>query len=295
MAQRKLDLGWLRVFEAVGRLGSLTGAAAELGMSQPAVSYQIRRIEEQLGVPLLRRMHRGSALSEAGERLQRAVHAGVSALDEAVADIARRSRKPVIRVFTDYGFAAFWLMPRVAAFRREHPQVEVHVIASQGLDEQLEETADATVLFGERRDFADDSRLVMPERVVPVCTPGFLARHGPFPDAASLAGVPLLHLDTVGRPRWFTWTTFLAAQGVAREPREGDLGLNTYGFIVQAALAEQGVALGWLGLVDAHLESGVLVKVGPELSQSDCGYWLTLPRSATAERRRMIESLLGIG
>lgn len=295
MSKRKLDVGWLRIFEAVGRLGSLTRAAEELGLSQPAVSYQIRRVEEQLGVPLLRRLHRGSVLSEPGERLHKAVASGLEALDQAALEIVRRSRSPAIRIFTDYGFAAFWLMPRVAAFRRQHPQVEVHVVASQDLGEQLEEAADAAVLFGERQDFPPGARLLMPERVVPVCSPAFLARNGPFPDAASLARVPLLHLDTVGRPRWFTWTSWLLAQGVAREPREGDLGLNTYGFVIQAALTEQGVALGWIGLVDAHLDSGMLVTVGPEIARHDCGYWLTTASHADPARRQLIENLLGLG
>lgn len=293
MSARKLDLGWLRVFDAVGRLGSLTRAAEELGMSQPAVSYQVRRIEETLGVPLIRRLHRGSVLSPEGERLHRAVAAGVAALDEASAEIARQSRRAVVRVFTDYGFAAFWLMPRVAAFRRLHPQVEVHVVASQGLGEELDEIADASVLFGRRQDFVGEPRLLMPERVVPVCAPGYLARHGPFPDAAALARAPLLHLDTVGRPRWFTWSTWLATQGVARAPSEGDLGFNTYGFVVQAALAEQGAALGWLGLVDAHLATGMLVPVGPEVARADCGYWLTVAPRTPAATRRLIEDLLG--
>jgi putative choline sulfate-utilization transcription factor len=294
MPQRKLDVGWLRIFEAVGRLGSLTRAAEELGLSQPAVSYQIRRVEDQLGVSLLRRMHRGSVLSEPGARLHRAVASGLEALDQAAQEISRRSRTPAIRIFTDYGFAAFWLMPRVAEFRRLHPQVEVHVIASQDLGENLEDSADAAVLFGERQDFPPDARLLMPERVMPVCSPGFLARYGPFPDAASLARVPLLHLDTVGRPRWFTWTSWLATQGVVREQTEGDLGLNTYGFVIQAALTEQGVALGWIGLVDAHLESGMLVPVGPEVAREDCGYWLTTARQADPAKRRLIENLLGL-
>ncbi len=84
MAERKLDLGWLRVFDAVGRRGSLTAAAEELGLSQPAVSYQVKRLEEQLGVPLLRRLHRGIALSEAGRVLFRAVAQGVEGIDGAV-------------------------------------------------------------------------------------------------------------------------------------------------------------------------------------------------------------------
>lgn len=293
MSERKLDIGWLRLFEAVGRLGSITAAGAELGLSQPAVSYQIRRIEEQVGAALISRLHRGSRLTEAGETLFRAVHAGLERLDDAVRDIRARAGSPVIRVFTDYGFASFWLMPRVADFRKLHPGIEVHVVASQGLDGALDGTADAAVLFGRKADFPDDARLLMPERVVPVCSPGFRARFGPFPDAESLAQQPLLHLDMAGRPRWFTWTSWLAAQGVSREPAQGDLGLNTYGFVIQAATAEQGIALGWLGLVDAHLANGTLVAVGPEVRRDDWGYWLVVNRPDNAQTKAMSEWLIG--
>lgn len=293
MHERKLDIGWLRLFEAVGRLGSLTAAGAELGLSQPAVSYQIRRIEEQLGMALISRLHRGSKLTDAGETLFRAVHAGVERLDDAVRDIRARAGSPVIRVFTDYGFASFWLMPRVADFRKLHPGIEVHVVASQGLDGAFDGTADAAILFGRKADFPDEARLLMPERVVPVCSPGFRARFGPFPDAESLARQPLLHLDTAGRARWLTWASWLATQGVTREPAQGDLGLNTYGFVIQAATAEQGVALGWLGLVDAHLANGTLVAVGPEVRRDDCGYWLVVNRPGNVQTKAMSEWLAG--
>jgi putative choline sulfate-utilization transcription factor len=293
MSDRKLDVGWLRIFEAVGRNGSITGAAAELGLSQPAVSYQIRRIEQQVGIALISRLHRGSKLTEAGETLFRAAHSGLERLDEAVRDIRARAGSPVIRIFTDYGFASFWLMPRVADFRQLHPGIEVHVVASQGLDGALDGTADAAILFGRKADFHDGACLLMPERVVPVCSPGFRARFGPFPDAESLACQSLLHLDMAGRPRWFTWTSWLAAQGVAREPAQGDLGLNTYGFVIQAAMAEQGLALGWLGLVDAHLANGTLVAVGPEVRRDDCGYWLIVNRPENAQTKAMSEWLLG--
>lgn len=293
MPERKLDIGWLRLFESVGRLGSLTAAGAELGLSQPAVSYQIRRIEEQLGTTLISRLHRGSKLTEAGETLFRAVQAGVERLDDAVREIRVRAGSPVIRVFTDYGFASLWLMPRVADFRKLHPGIEVHVVASQGLDGAFDGTADAAVLFGRKADFPNGARLLMPERVAPVCSPGFRTRFGPFPDAAALARQPLLHLDMAGRPRWFTWTSWLATQGVTREPSQGDLGLNTYGFVIQAATAEQGIALGWIGLVDAQLANGTLVAVGPEVRRDDCGYWLVINRAENAQTKAMSDWLIG--
>lgn len=292
MKDRLLDVGWLRIFDAVGRLGSLTRAAQELGLSQPAVTYQIRRVEDQLGVQLFHRSQGGSRLSEPGEALFRAVHSGLERIDEAARDIRRKARAPAIRIFTDYGFAAFWLMPRVADFRRLHPQVEVHIVASQSLEDDLEENADAAVLFGGKDDFPDTARLLMPERVVPVCTPGFLARFGPFEEAAALAKAPLLHLETSGRPRWLTWTTWLAAQGVTREPAQGDLGLNTYSFVIQAALAEQGIALGWIGLVDAFLAAGTLVAIAPEVQRKDFGYWLVPHRPATGAAQALTQWLV---
>lgn len=291
MARQGLDLGWIRILDAVGRLGSLTRAGAELGLSQPAVSYQIKRIEDELGVPLLRRLHRGSALTEAGETLFRAARTSVDGLDAATREIARRAKAPPVRIFTDYGFAAFWLMPRVAEFRRLHPDVEVHVVASQGLGEDFADAADIEVLFGERADFGAGAALLMPERVVPVCSPGFLLRRGPFGTAGALAAAPLLHLDTTGRPRWFTWTSWLATQGVAREPAQGDLGFNTYGFVIQAAVAEQGIALGWIGLVDDHLANGTLVRVGPEVRREASGYWLSVRPSAHSASRALTDWL----
>lgn len=286
MTERKLDLGWLRIFEAVGRLGSITAAGRELGLTQPAVSYQIRRIEEQIGAQLIDRLHRGCKLTEAGESLFRAASAGIERIDLAARDIRARSGTPVVRIFTDYGFASFWLMPRVSEFRTLHPGVEVHVVASQGLNGAFDETADAAIVFGRRSDFPAGARLLMVERVVPVCSPGFLERAGPLADAEAISRQPLLHLDTSGKPRWLTWTSWLAAHGVNRAPRQGDLGLNTYGFVIDAALAQEGVALGWMGLIDSRLANGSLVSVGPELLREDCGYWLVVNRQA-----RHIEAL----
>lgn len=273
-------MGWLRVFDAIGRLGSLTRAAEELGLSQPAISYQIRRLEQQVGAQLLRRLHRGVRLTDAGEVLHRAVTAGVGRVDEAIREIRLRDRAPAVRIFTDYGFAALWLMPRVADFRRANPGTEVHVVASQDLTGAASDIADISVLFGDRSDVPDGARLLMPERVVPVCAPGLAERLPKGGAVEALAGMPLLHLDTVGKPRWFTWTTWLRTHGVEREPAVGDLGLNSYGFVVQAAVAEQGLALGWIGLVDANLANGSLVAVGPEVRRDGVGYWLTVSPQA---------------
>lgn len=273
MAQRLLDLAWLRVFDAVARLGSLTAAAGELGLSQPAVSYTIRMLEEAVGAPLLVRGHRGSVLSPAGAVLHRAVGPAVADLDAAVREIRAKGRRPVIRLFTDYGFASFWMMPRVGDFRAVAPDAEVHIVASASTDPGGAEM-DVAVLFGARSDFPDEAMQLFEERVVPVCSPVFAAAHGLRDDPAAITRVPLLHLDSTPRPRWFSWRDWLAANRIARAPGPSDLSLNTYGLVVQAAMADQGVALGWSGLIDRALADGTLVEVGAPLVRPDSGYWM---------------------
>ncbi|MEJ8571161.1 choline sulfate utilization transcriptional regulator [Microbaculum marinum] len=292
MTERKLDLGWLRTFEAVGRLGNLTRAAGELGLSQPSVSYQIRRLEEEIGAPLLRRLHRGIELTEEGRIFHEAAAAGVSRVDEAARRIRQQVRKPAVRLYTDYGFASLWLMPRVPEFRRLNPDIEVHIVASQALESDLEGVADIAVMFGEAGDFGADARLLMPERVVPICAPGFLQRFGPVREAADIAAAPLLHLDTEAKPRWVTWPSWLAEHGIARDPGQADLGLNTYELVIQAAIAEQGIALGWIGLVDAFLERGTLVPVAAELERPRWGYWLVPTTSRNPAMRALHDWLL---
>ncbi len=215
MAERPLDLGWMRVFDAVARLGSLTAAAGELGLSQPAVSAAIRTLEEAVGAPLLVRGHRGSTLSAAGAALHRAVRPAVADLDAAVREIRARTRRPVVRLFTDYGFASFWMMPRVADFRAVAPDVEVHIVASASTDAGTPDI-DVAVLFGARDDFPRDALQLVEERVFPVCSPAFAAAHGLAADPAAITRVPLLHLDSTPRPRWFSWRDWLDAMRIAR-------------------------------------------------------------------------------
>lgn len=295
MSDRLLDLGWVRVFEAVGRLGSLTAAAHELGLSQPAVSYTVRILEQQLGTALLARGHRGSTLSVAGERLHRAANTAVAELDAGARAVRRMNRRPVVRLFTDYGFASFWMMPRVAQFRLVRPDLEVHIIASAAADPGADEAEDVAVLFGTRTDFGVGATQLFEECVYPVCSPQFAARHGLTDDPRPIAGLPLLHLESTPHPRWFGWRDWFAAMDVAREPGPGDFSLNTYGLVVQAAIADQGVALGWAGLIDAAIADGTLIAVGPPLSRAESGYWVRPGPEPSMPARDLIDWIIEQG
>lgn len=294
MAERLVDLGWLRIFVEVGRSGSLSSAASALGLTQPAVSYQIRRIEEQMGVSLFHRQHRGVKLSPEGQRLFEIVEKAVGGVDTLVRSFRAEAERPSVRLRTDYAFSALWLIPRMHAFRLLHPEVDIQIVATQRLDRGAPDNGDIAVFFGARDEFGPGATLLLPEKVVPICTRGFAERHGLFTDPSQLARATLVHLDSETPSPWFDWESYLSAFGIARDSYagRGDLRFNTYSLVVQAALSEQGVAIGWMGLVDSLLTARTLVTAGPMLEAPERGYWLLPPEAPSPHAERLAEWLL---
>ncbi|WP_064697257.1 choline sulfate utilization transcriptional regulator [Rhizobium aegyptiacum] len=289
MSERLPELGWMRIFVEVGRLGSFSSAATLLGLTQPAVSYQIRRLEEQFGVSLLRRQHRGVELTAEGERLLEVAAKAVGDIDALARSFRIEAQRPVVRLRTDYAFSALWLIPRMDGFRLLHPETDMQIVATQRLAAGFRDEADVAVVFGTREEFGAIGTLLLPERVVPVCTRGFLDRNGPFDDPRQLAKVRLIHLDAPLPSPWFDWRRYFAEFSVRRDVNagRGDISFNTYSLVIQAALSEQGVALGWMGLVDTLLSSRMLLRAGPPLEARDRGYWLVPPRSPNVHSERL--------
>lgn len=290
MAERTVDLGWMRIFVEIARAGSLSAAAQLLGLTQPAVSYQIRRLEEQMGVRLFRRQHRGVELTPEGERLLDIVSRSVGEIDQLARRFRSGGERPAIRLRTDYAFSSLWLIPRMHGFRLLYPELDIQIVATQRLERELSGDDEVAVVFGTRAEYGRDGVLLLPERVVPVCTRGFLDRCGPFDRVEALAQASLVHLDTASPSPWFDWRSYFAAHGIDRDIHggQGDISFNTYSLVIQAAMGEQGVAIGWMGLVDSLLATGMLVRAGPELEASGRGYWLLSP-----ERQNVKSGWLG--
>jgi putative choline sulfate-utilization transcription factor len=285
----------MRIFAEIGKAGSLSSAASRLGLTQPAVSYQIRRLEEQLGVGLLKRQHRGVELTSEGHRLFDVVVRSVGEIDQLARRLRSEVERPSIRLHTDYAFSSLWLIPRMHAFRLIYPDMDIQIVATQRMESRLSGEGDIAVVFGTRAEFAGEARLLLPETVVPVCSQGYLDRNGPFETPADLARSRLIHLDTAVPSPWFDWRSYFARLGVGREgyAGQGDLRFNTYSLVVQAALGEQGLALGWLGLVDSLLASGILTTAGPAAEAPDRGYWLMQPKIRTPQSDQLAAWLVG--
>lgn len=165
----------LSAFEAAARLASFTAAARELGSTQPAVSQRVVQLEEDLGTPLFERGRRGVTLTEDGTRLFAAVRQSLDALRAATADIRSRRANGTFTLVTDFGFATYWLMPRLDDLKRAMPGVDVRVVTSQDIDPQREH-ADVAILFGAGDWPGCTSTRLFQEHVTPCARPRFAPR-----------------------------------------------------------------------------------------------------------------------
>ena len=275
MSAPQVDLAWMRLLVEIDRKGSLSAAAEALGLSQPAVSYQIRLLEQRFGLPLLQRLHRGVRFTEEGRRLLAIAERTVSDVDSLQRSLRTARRGPTVRLATDYAFSSLWLIPRMHAFRQQHPEIDLQIVATQRLGQHWREDADLAVAFGTGSEFGAGATLLMPERVIPICTPS-LSRDLPGGCLSSVERGPLIHLDAENISPWLDWPSYLERLGLAEnhQARMGDLRFNTYALVVQAAMAGQGIALGWLGLIDHLLDANLLVAAGEMVSVPGRGYWL---------------------
>lgn len=279
-----MSLDLLRGFEAAARLRSFTAAAIELGTTQPAISQQIKRLEEQLATRLFDRIYRGIELTDAGEILLSHVQTGLQSMDAGLTAITEQHQHEVLQVATDFAFAAYWLMPRLHRFHKLNPDVDVSLVTSERSHTMLRADIDVAVLFGDGRFKQGESHWLFSEEVFPVCSPQLMAgRALPLPVEA-LREFPLLHLRGEGSNNWFDWGGVFRALNIPQAPAPGQLRFDNYTLLIQAAIGGQGVAIGWRHLVDALLDQGLLCRPIQASAISAYGYYVVLP-----QRKRRVQ------
>lgn len=269
-----LDL--LRGFEAAARHLSVTRAAEELYLTQSAVSRQIRTLEEALGKPLFRRGNRRIELTDAGLALFGTAAHILGQLDEAVSRIRDEDRTRPLTVTTTVPFASLWLVPRLPAFRKRHPEVDVRISASNKMADLERDRIDLAIRFCEPRSAPPGAVKLAREEVFPVCSPR-LARDPSrrLRAPADLSRHVLLHLDdNVGRWPWLNWPQWLDALGLADLRPAGALTFSHYDQLIRAAIDGEGVALGRDPLIRTHIARRQLVAPFPRSIVSSRAYFM---------------------
>jgi LysR family transcriptional regulator, glycine cleavage system transcriptional activator len=266
----------LVTFEAAARHLNFTRAAAELTVTQAAVSRQVQLLEDNLGVALFERRPRGLALTPAGQRLHAAVTMGLGHIATTAADLRRVRRTGELTVSTSVTFANYWLMSRVAKFRAAHPDVQLRLVASAPVRDLTASGIDLAVRYGHGRWAGAESAHLLDNHVFPVCAPAYMARRRPLQSVTDLLEETLLHLVEYDR-NWVSWEAWLEAMGVTAPPRGSSLEFDNYLVLTQAVLDGQGIALGGGRLAEDFLARGVLIRPIEATLRSEQSFYLLIP------------------
>ena len=284
------SLNGLRAFDAAARHLSFTRAAAELNVTQTAISHQIRRLEEQLGVRLFVRRNRTLLLTREAQGYLPAVRTAFEDLRRATARLQRPDRDELLTVSTTASLAATWLVTRVATFQDAHPTIEVRITTSTHLVDFQREEVDMAVRYGRGHWPGVRAQWLMAEDIFPVCSPALLKDVRPLRRPEDLAHHTLLHAS-VSREDWRLWLT-AAGLPVSLALRRG-LNFDQSFMALQAAMEGLGVALGRTRLVERDIAAGRLVVPFDVMLPSDAGFYIVAPEeTADAPKIRLFRDWL---
>ena len=267
--RRPIGLAPLRGFEAAARLLSFTRAADELHLTQSAVSRQIAALEDDLGYQLFVRKTRELLLTPSGAQLARTVRQALGVVDRSVEEIRGQGASPRVVITTYPSFASLWLVPRLAAFQRAHPGIEIRIDA-QGRRVDLEaEGVDIALRRCPPQDAPADAIRVLDEDTTPALSPELLNRHGGrLQSPADLVQLPRIEMedDLPSTPR-SDWSRWLEVAGVSAEEWAGSavMAVTYIDQAMQGAARGQGVVLAGNPFREDMVASGQLVLPFPNI------------------------------
>lgn len=282
-------LAAIRAFEAAARHESFTRAATELGMTQAAVSYQIRLLEERLGTRLFLREARRVVLTDVGRRLSPAITGAFDALVAAFAN-AREDVGGVLRITAINSFAALWLAPRLGTFQMRQRDLAVSLDADNRIVEFAREEFDCAIRSGAGDWPGLTQHFLFRIHFTPLCSPALLPA-----DGSPLTPADLLHRPRLS-PQDSWWREWFAAVGVdmADAPDRASIRLDSQAIEGAAAIAGQGFAVLAPALWQAELAAGRLVQPFKAIAFGQGAFWLVYPeyKRNTAKIRAFRDWLL---
>ena len=281
---RPIAAGQLRAFEAVARHLNFRAAAEEMALTQSAVSRQIQAIEEDIGVALFLRHTRAVELTSAGAQLLLAVQQALPHIDGAVRQIRQSAGRQSVSLTTFASFASMWLIPRLEAFQREQPGIDIRIDASDVAVDLDVADVDIALRYGPRENMPSGALRLFGETLTPLASPWLLKSSAPIREPADLSAFTLIEAGDAHRTHleWLTWRRWFESHGVKRAQPRRWLYFNYAYQMVQAALTGQGLVLARSSLIAESLANGDLVEVLPRhRMDSPMAYWLLVgPRNA---------------
>ena len=264
----------LVAFETAARHGNLSRAAKELRTTQSAISRHIANLEKQLSAQLFERSRTGVRLTEPGSRFRDAVELSLGTLRVVITEISETPDDEQVVIACSHDGSHFFLLPRYGALREalgEDVRIRILTYHYDLQPPLLEPAADVVLAWGS--NVTERARVVIhPEAVRPLCSPGYAATHAEILKGPVSAWGDLTFLDLIQTNQgWASWDDWF---GVAGRPHPAPkyIGFDSYIYVLEAAIAGHGVALGSRGFFERHLDTGALVELGDGFVEFDYRY-----------------------
>jgi LysR family glycine cleavage system transcriptional activator len=277
MTARLPSLNGLRAFEAAARHMSFTLAASELNVTQTAISHQIRRLEEELGIRLFIRKNRALALTPEAREYLPGIRAAFNDLRLATDRLLRKDHDHVLTISTLASLAAKWLLPRLSSFQEAHPDIDVRITTSTGLVDFRSGDVDAAIRYGRGHWPGLRAEWMMADEMFPVCSPALPAGKRPLQSPEDLRDHVLLHNTNNGDD----WRLWLTAAGLPPDiSKQPGVTFDLIFMTVQAAIDGMGIAMGRTSYVQDDIAKGRLVVPFKIALPADAGFYLVSPEGA---------------
>ena len=276
MKKRLPPLNWLRSFEASARHLNFTQAAAELHMTQAAISQQIKGLEAQLGCALFKRLPRGLALTDSGNAYAPSVRQAIETLSVVTDEIFGKERSRTLTVRVNLAFFTSWLAPRLANFREQHPDIGLRFTSNLWVGDP-DKDADIEIRYGKGLWPGFTSNRLTWDELFPVCSPdlvgGSLSPAQPPKKPKELSDHTLLHV--IGYEEG--WGIWLSQFGYHDVDSSQGISFDSLITAMEMAALGHGVALGRTSLVAGMLASGRLIAPFNERLATSEAFFLATP------------------
>lgn len=281
MSRRLPPLNAIRAFEAAARCGNFTRAAQELFVTQGAVSRHVATLEDWLKVKLFERGRHGIQLTPQGQSYFATVRASLEQLEQGTRALQRSPDERRLRIKLPPTFAIRWLMPRLARFHAQHPEIDVQITTSHQRADFDREDVDVSIHSEPRPPEGAGYRRLFGETLLPVCAPGLLEAGPPLRTPSDLSKHALL--CSMNRPN--DWPAWLAAAGARGVDGNGGLKFENAALAYQAAADRLGVIVALLAFVRDDLAAGRLVEPFGLRVPTAGAYYLAYPTRAPLPQR----------
>jgi DNA-binding transcriptional LysR family regulator len=273
----RFHLNGLKALEAVGRLGTLQAAAAELGVTPGAVSQHLIRAEEQIGRHVFARTPRGLIPTEVGARLLPRLTGAFRQLDDALS-VTDKGRERALTVSVAPVLASKWLVPRLPRFRALHPDIRIRIDATTELVDLDGSDVDLALRIGRGNWKGVRLHQLMDQLVFPVCAPSLAAR---LRAPADLRRAPIV-LDTGSRGIWDVWLSQFGMTETELGPADM---FTDASLCADAAIGGHGVMLGWQTLAADAIAAGLLVRPFPQMIPTGQAYYAVTSPNRSPSRQ----------